>query len=136
MGSVPAERGGMAAGAVNTARQLGYALGVAALGSVFTARAAHVLRGHGVPSAAGASKAVSGGQAPVLLGHAPGPYRAALDGAIHAASVSGAAWTFWVSGIVALVAAPVVLALVRPARAERRERKAATSETPDATLAG
>ncbi|GIJ44293.1 MFS transporter [Virgisporangium aliadipatigenens] len=35
MASVPAERGGMAAGALNTFRQLGYALGVAVLGLVF-----------------------------------------------------------------------------------------------------
>jgi predicted MFS family arabinose efflux permease len=38
MAAVPAERGGMAAGALNTARQLGMALGIAALGSIFAAR--------------------------------------------------------------------------------------------------
>src|SRR4029079_6553106 len=35
MAAVPGPRAGMAAGAVNTFRQLGYALGVAVLGSVF-----------------------------------------------------------------------------------------------------
>jgi len=35
MAAVPVERGGMAAGALNTFRQLGYALGVAVLGLVF-----------------------------------------------------------------------------------------------------
>ncbi|MBB5868212.1 EmrB/QacA subfamily drug resistance transporter [Allocatelliglobosispora scoriae] len=35
MSSVPIERGGMASGAVNTFRQLGYALGIAVLGTVF-----------------------------------------------------------------------------------------------------
>lgn len=36
MAAVPRERGGMAAGALNTARQIGMALGIAALGTVFT----------------------------------------------------------------------------------------------------
>ncbi|WP_051393291.1 MFS transporter [Glycomyces arizonensis] len=36
MSAVPPERGGMASGALNTARQIGMALGIAALGTVFT----------------------------------------------------------------------------------------------------
>ena len=51
MAAVTPQRGGMAAGAVNTARQLGFALGIAILGSVFTARAAHSLSGKGVHGA-------------------------------------------------------------------------------------
>ena len=43
MSAVPVQRGGMAAGAVNTARQLGFAFGIAALGSVFATRAQGVL---------------------------------------------------------------------------------------------
>jgi MFS family permease len=38
MAAVPAQRGGMAAGALNTARQLGFAIGVAVLGAVFAGR--------------------------------------------------------------------------------------------------
>ena len=38
MASAPVDRGGMAAGALNTARQLGMALGIAALGTIFAAR--------------------------------------------------------------------------------------------------
>jgi len=37
--AVPAERGGMAGGAIYTARQVGFAFGIALLGSVFTAGA-------------------------------------------------------------------------------------------------
>jgi EmrB/QacA subfamily drug resistance transporter len=136
MGSVPVQRGGMAAGAVNTARQLGYALGVAVLGSVFAVRAAHVLQGRGVPSADGASKAVSGGQTPVLLGQAPARLRPALDDAIHAAAVNAAAWTFWVSGGVAIVAALAVFVLVRPPRTEKPAVPAAAAPSPEVSRAG
>jgi hypothetical protein len=38
LGSVPLERSGMAAGAVNTMRQLGFALGIAALGAIAQAQ--------------------------------------------------------------------------------------------------
>jgi EmrB/QacA subfamily drug resistance transporter len=116
MGAVPPQRGGMAAGAVNTARQLGFALGIAALGSVFAARAAHVLSGRSVPGADGVSRALAGGQAPVLLHTAPAGARGALDDALHAASVSGVQWTFWVSGIAGVIAGLAVLAMVRPPR--------------------
>ena len=51
MAAVPPQLGGMAAGAVNTARQLGFAFGVALLGSVFAARAG-VPTGDRVPDAA------------------------------------------------------------------------------------
>ncbi|MFG3018991.1 MFS transporter [Streptomyces sp. NPDC048254] len=55
LAAVPAERAGMAGGAVNTVRQLGYALGVAVSGTVVTSRmtgalphdAAHTLAGGG-----------------------------------------------------------------------------------------
>ncbi|MTD16924.1 DHA2 family efflux MFS transporter permease subunit [Nakamurella sp. YIM 132087] len=38
MGAVPVQRGGMAAGMVNTMRQLGFAIGIAVLGTVWTAQ--------------------------------------------------------------------------------------------------
>ena len=41
MDAVPPARAGMAAGAVNTARQLGLALGIGALGSIYGNRVAH-----------------------------------------------------------------------------------------------
>ena len=114
MSAVPIQRGGMAAGAVNTARQLGFAFGIAALGSVFSARAAHVLSDRGVPAADSVSRALAGGQAPVLLRHAPVRARGPLDDALHAASVSGVQWTLLVSGIGGLLAGVLVLVLIRP----------------------
>jgi EmrB/QacA subfamily drug resistance transporter len=116
MAAVPMQRGGMAAGAVNTARQLGFAFGIAALGSVFAARAEHVLAGRGVPSPSGVARAVAGGQAFRLLHGAPAAVRDTLDSAVHAAAVQGVQWSFLVSGIAGVLAALAVLAVVRPAR--------------------
>ncbi|HVU92221.1 MAG TPA: MFS transporter [Jatrophihabitans sp.] len=117
MAAVPVQRGGMAAGAVNTARQLGFALGIAALGSVFATRARQVLTDHGVPSASGAARALAGGQRPVLLSSAPPTARGRLDAALHAAAVGGVQWTFLVSGVVGVLVGLLVLALIRPAAA-------------------
>jgi EmrB/QacA subfamily drug resistance transporter len=119
MAAVPVQRGGMAAGAVNTARQLGFALGIAALGSVFSVRAAHVLDGRGVPNPSGVSRALAGGQASALLHRVPAAARAALDSSLQAAAVDGVRWTFAVSGVTGVLAGLAVLALVRPAQTEQ-----------------
>ena len=55
LAAVPRERSGMASGAVNTARQLGFAIGVAVLGTVFTTGAAAAL-GTRVPPTRPASR--------------------------------------------------------------------------------
>ena len=119
MSAVAPQRGGMAAGAVNTARQLGFAFGIAALGSVFATRAQGVLGDRHVPSPAGVAQALAGGQAPAVLRAAPASARAALDSAFHAAAVSGVQLAFLVSGIVGVLAGLAVLGLVRPAKAAR-----------------
>ncbi len=113
MAAVPVQRGGMAAGAVNTGRQLGFALGIAGLGSVFEARAEHVLAGRHVPESAGVARALSGGQAPYVLRQAPAAVRGQLDDAMHAAAVSGVQWAFLVSGVIGVLAGLAVLTLVR-----------------------
>jgi EmrB/QacA subfamily drug resistance transporter len=56
MAAVPPARAGMAAGAVNTARQLGLALGIGALGSVYDDR----VGAHGAANALGATFLVAG----------------------------------------------------------------------------
>ncbi|MEW2220952.1 MFS transporter [Streptomyces sp. NPDC006990] len=61
LSALPPERAGIASGAVNTFRQLGYALGVAVLGTVFAGRVREVLTGHGVPREA--AEAAGGGRA-------------------------------------------------------------------------
>ncbi|MFE0374097.1 MFS transporter [Streptomyces inhibens] len=54
LGAAPPQRAGMASGAVNTFRQLGYALGIAILGTVFTT-ALHGLRPGASPKAVDAA---------------------------------------------------------------------------------
>jgi hypothetical protein len=69
-----------------------------------------------VPDATGVSRALAGGQAPVLLQNAPAAVRGALDSALHAGAVAGVQLTFLVSGVVGVLAGLAVLVLVRPAR--------------------
>jgi predicted MFS family arabinose efflux permease len=51
LSAVPRPRSGMASGAVNTFRQIGYALGIAAFGSLFASRVGHVTTGHALRAA-------------------------------------------------------------------------------------
>jgi MFS family permease len=87
MGAVPPERAGMAGGALNSARQLGLAIGVALLGAVFSALAPGGITGPG-PSVA-----------------------AALD------------TSYAVAGVVALIGASLVFALVRTPRPRTEEQR-------------
>ncbi|MGW0883970.1 MFS transporter [Streptomyces sp. NPDC002671] len=112
LAAVPAERAGMAGGAVNTVRQLGYALGVAVFGTVLTSRmtgslpheAAHVLAGGGAAALRGS------------IG----------DHALRAAFASGLNGALVVAGLAGLAAGTAVLLLVR---AGRPAAQAAAPET-------
>jgi EmrB/QacA subfamily drug resistance transporter len=118
MGAVTPERGGMAAGAVNTARQLGYAFGIAVLGSVFASRAAHSLNAAGMPAPSGVASALAGGQAHAVINAAPPARRAELVDAIHGAFASGLDAVFLVASMAGVLAGLAVLALVRKTTAE------------------
>ncbi len=113
MDAVPLQRAGMAGGSVRTVQQLGYAFGIALLGTVFAARAHQVLSSRGIPGAAAAAHAVAGGQSPLLLQAAPADTRAGLSQALHAAAVSGLQATLGLSGVVGLIAGCAVLVLIR-----------------------
>ncbi|MDX6229310.1 MAG: hypothetical protein QOI76_2700 [Frankiales bacterium] len=114
MAAVTPQRGGMAAGAVNTARQLGFALGIAILGSVFTARAAHSLSAKGVDGASALASTLAGGQAHVLISKAPAASRAQLLSDFRGAFASGLDAAFLVAGAIGILAGVAVLVLVRP----------------------
>jgi EmrB/QacA subfamily drug resistance transporter len=109
MAAVPPQSGGMAAGAVNTARQLGITFGVAIIGSVFSDRLASQLG----PAHARLAAAVSGGQAREVLAHAPAGQRAGLDLLIRAASASGLDAALQLAGALGLAGAVIVIVLLR-----------------------
>ena len=116
MSAAPRQRGGMAAGAMNTARQLGLAFGIAALGTIFSSRVAGVLRDHQIPGASDIAAAASGGQSQAVLAGAPADRRANLDALIHSAFASGLNTIFVVAGVISLVGGVAVLILLRPVR--------------------
>lgn len=111
LASVPVERSGMAAGAISTFRQLGLALGIAVLGSVFRSGLADSLSGS---PAAGSASALGGGQAGVVIRHAPVRARPAVEHAVRSAFAHGLDTIYLVAGVVGVAAGVIVLLLVRP----------------------
>jgi EmrB/QacA subfamily drug resistance transporter len=115
LATVPRERSGMASGAVNTARQLGFALGVAVLGSVFTAEATAVLRDGASPDPAGTASALTAGQAGQIIGSAPAPDRSGVADLLGSAYAGGLRDVYLACAAAAFVGALLVLWLVRAA---------------------
>jgi EmrB/QacA subfamily drug resistance transporter len=126
MSAVPVQSGGMAAGAVNTMRQLGYAFGIAVLGSVFSARVGHVVAHQGGRPAV--AQAISGGQAQRPLAGLPAGQRDTLDQAVHAASAAGLNAAFLLAGALGLAGSLIVLAAVRRPLSQREARPAGRAQ--------
>ncbi|GAA5012404.1 MFS transporter [Streptomyces siamensis] len=102
LAAVPPERAGMAGGAVNTVRQLGYALGVAVFGTVLTSRMRDTLPHD-------AAHTLAGGGAGALRGAYPEhTLRAAFAAGLDTASVA--------AGVTGMAAGALVLMLVRTPR--------------------
>jgi hypothetical protein len=99
--SVPAHSAGMAGGSVNTARQLGYALGVAVFGTVLTSRMTDSLDG-----STGAAHALAGGGAAALRPSIP-------DRVLHTAFAAGLNSALLLAGAVAVLAGIAVLLFLR-----------------------
>ncbi|WP_171168236.1 MFS transporter [Streptomyces sp. I05A-00742] len=112
-GSVPPQRMGMAAGAVNTFRQLGTSLAIAVLGAVF-AHGARAELSDAVPDPHGAAVALGAGQAQRLVAAAPPEHRAAAEDLVHRAFAGGLQDVFLWSAAAAVAGGLLVLALVRP----------------------
>jgi EmrB/QacA subfamily drug resistance transporter len=115
LAAVPRERSGMASGAVNTARQLGFAVGIAVLGTVFTTGATAALRDAGTPDPSGVASALSAGQAPALLSGTDPAARAALADALGTGFADGLREVFLACGLAGIVGGLLVLWLVRAA---------------------
>jgi MFS family permease len=91
LAAVPRPRSGMASGAINTFRQIGYALGIAAFGSLFASRIGH---------------AIAPGQ-PTAGSHV-----------VRAAYATAQNDIYLAAGLAAVAGGLLALALIRPARAE------------------
>ena len=117
LAAVPPQLGGMASGALNTMRQLGYALGIAGLGVILQSSIGHSLSGAGVTGSGTLAKAVAGGQSQGVLHAAPTQARGGLDAAIHAAFASGLNSVLLISGIAGLLGALIVVVALRPSAA-------------------
>lgn len=122
LAAVPPERAGMASGAVNTVRQLGFAVCVAVFGVIFQNRAGDVLSGGGLPGAR-AVEALSGGRASTLISRAPAETREAIAHLVRTAYASGLNAVYIAAGIGGAAACTVVLTLLH------RTPKAGITET-------
>jgi hypothetical protein len=104
----------MAAGAVNTGRQLGFAAGIGVLGSTFSARVDALL-----PGGAELAHAVTSGGSAAVLAAAPAGSRATLDAAIHSAVGGALGTTFLVAGVLGVAGGALVALLLREPATER-----------------
>lgn len=105
LAAAPPDRAGMANGASNTFRQLGYALALPAFATLVTGRAGTVLAAGGVTDPA-AARRLTGGDYPDLLRQAPA-------GVLRAAYAAGLDRIFLISAVIAAVAGVAVLTLLR-----------------------
>jgi EmrB/QacA subfamily drug resistance transporter len=118
MALVPHQKAGMAAGALTTFRQLGYAFGIAVLGEIFAG---------GLTRVAGPSlgPALSGGEASEILASHPG-----LSHLFHEAFASALDQTLLVAGAFGLLGTLAVFTLVKIPRQQTPAPAPAPSETP------
>jgi EmrB/QacA subfamily drug resistance transporter len=129
LGAAPPARAGMAGGAVNTFRQLGYALGIAVLGSVLTSRMSQQLTGHtGDP--AGTASAISEGKTPGLLAATPPAARGTFDHLVRAVFTNGLDHIQLIAGVIGLAGGVLVLLLVGKESRARTATPAKTGENP------
>jgi EmrB/QacA subfamily drug resistance transporter len=120
MAAVPPSHAGMAAGTVNTFRQLGYAFGIAILGEVFRAGVARVAG----PTLAGP---LTSGSAGTVMARS-----ASLAHMTRQAFADGLDVTFAVAASLAVIGGILVLALVRPAK--ERGASGETARSPESAV--
>ncbi|GAU70290.1 putative drug efflux pump [Streptomyces sp. NBRC 110611] len=133
LGSVPAERAGMASGTYSTCEQLGYALGVAVFGTLAVSATTGSLHGK-VADASGTAQTLTGGGADTLVTHAPAGQRPGLEHTLHAAFAAGHNTLALTAGALALLGAALVRYLTRTRRTAPGPDTA--SAPPEEALAG
>ncbi|MFI6074790.1 MFS transporter [Actinoplanes sp. NPDC051343] len=136
MGAVPPQRSGMAAGSLTTARQLGFAIGIAVLGTAFAARTSHYLAGRNTPDPDGTAHALAAGQAGRILGTVPEGVRGAVSTAFHGAFAAGLDVAFLIAGGAGLLGSLAVFLMVRPAARPQHAAPADQPAAPEPTAVG
>jgi hypothetical protein len=140
IGVVPAARAATGAAINNTFRQVGVAVGVAALGAVFQGRIesklGHLLAG-GPPAlqghAAELAPAVSSGNAGTAIASAPPEAQAFLANAARDAFLSGLNEIFLIGAVAAFIGAALSFALIRARDLELdSDEESASWSEPDA----
>ncbi|MFJ6214240.1 MFS transporter [Streptomyces sp. NPDC092296] len=133
LATVPRERVGMASGAVNTGRQLGYALGIAVLGTAFTSRVESFVTANGhLADPHSAASALSGGRAGAVLAATPAEQLDTVRQLVHGAFASGLDRVYVIAGCIGIAAGLIVLALVRRGPAPQWEAAGAAGAQPQA----
>ncbi|MCX5389043.1 MFS transporter [Streptomyces sp. NBC_00094] len=131
LATVPPERGGMAGGAVNTFRQLGFALGIAVFGVIFQSRIESVLKADGsVPDPHGTAVALSGGQARSIVAGWPEGDRAEMAHLVREAFASGLNAVLVVAAALGAAASLLVVATVRVPAGGAEQRRPQRGASP------
>ena len=123
----------MASGAVNTGRQLGLALGLAALGVVFQRQVRSSLTATAATAdPRAATHAITGGGSQGLLHAAPPGARPALQHAIDTAFAAGLHTTYLLATGIGLLGTVIVVATVRKPEPQTWSRPAVAHAGPGA----
>jgi len=137
LSAAPPHRAGMANAAMNTFRQLGYAIAIPILATLAAGQARRVLAASGsFPDPGVAATDLTGGAYPDLLARTTTGTHQAVEHVLRSAYTAGLDRIFLISGIMALVAGAAVLALVRPAtRSEQSPApNSVAAQAPSATI--
>ncbi|MFE5812827.1 MFS transporter [Streptomyces sp. NPDC056479] len=134
LAAAPPDRMGMAGGAANTFRQLGFALGIPAVGTVVSGVIADRLADSALFTRTDdLADLVTGGQSAAVLASVPGESRDAAQRIVEDAYAAGLDQVFLAGGLVAVVAGVLVLLVVRGSHA--RPVSDAAPTTPDLSKA-
>jgi EmrB/QacA subfamily drug resistance transporter len=117
LAAVPPRRAGMAAGALTTARQLGWALGIATLGLICQGRISTSLGETTGDLGGDAAHQITAGRVEEVLRTTPPTQRAEIAEAIQASFASGLNVTLVAAGVAGLVGAAIVATALRPRHA-------------------